>query len=93
MTAPKRLARANDIASREPVRQCVGCRTRAHKRQLLRFVRGGDGEWVLDRAARRDGRGAYLCSAQCAERVKKNKRYKGLAGVTVVPDAWPNKTT
>ena len=39
--------------------------------------------------ARRAGRGAYLCSAKCAQLVKKNKRYKGLAGVPVAPDAWP----
>ena len=74
---------------RVPVRQCVGCRTRAEKPHLLRFVRDGSGGWSADPAARRDGRGAYLCSALCAERVKKNKRYKGLAAVPVAPDAWP----
>jgi predicted RNA-binding protein YlxR (DUF448 family) len=59
---------------------------------LLRFVRDGIG-WSVDPAARRDGRGAYLCSARCVELVRKNKRYKGLAAVPVAPDAWPTTTT
>ena len=36
-----------------------------------------DGRWSADPVARSDGRGAYLCSPQCVERVKKNKKYKG----------------
>jgi len=82
-TTPKRLAQPNDgeLSKREPIRQCVGCRTRADKHTLLRFVRGQDGQWQPDPAARREGRGAYLCSVQCVERVKKNKRYKGIAAV------------
>jgi len=37
--------------------------------------------WQADQPGfrrRRAGRGAYLCSAQCAERARKNKRYPGL---------------
>ena len=62
---------------------------RTEKRRLLRFVRDAHGQWFADPAARRSGRGAYLCSAQCAQTVKKNKRYKGLAAVPVAPDVWP----
>lgn len=71
----------------------MGCRTRAEKPRLLRFVRDPDGQWTADPATRRDGRGAYLCSAQCVERVKKNKKYKGLAAATVPSGAWPTTTT
>jgi len=46
------------------------------------------GQWEYDPAARREGRGAYLCSPQCAQRVTKNKRYKGMAGVEVPAQAW-----
>ena len=92
-TAPKRVARASDGAARAashvPVRQCVACRARAEKRKMLRFVRDTEGQWVADRAARRPGRGAYLCSAECAQTVRKNKRYKGLAAAPVASDAWP----
>ncbi|MBV8499501.1 MAG: YlxR family protein [Candidatus Eremiobacteraeota bacterium] len=63
-----------------PVRSCVGCRRRFAQDALTRFVRTASG-WSADlRGARRKqaGRGAYLCSAECAERARKNKRYPGL---------------
>jgi predicted RNA-binding protein YlxR (DUF448 family) len=44
----------------------------------MRFVKGAAG-WQADRSRRKQpGRGAYLCSAACAERARKNKRYPGL---------------
>ena len=67
--------------SKPPIRSCAGCRTRFEQSKLVRFVRGGDG-WQPDAyAARRKqpGRGVYLCSLQCGERARKNKRYPGLA--------------
>jgi predicted RNA-binding protein YlxR (DUF448 family) len=48
--------------------------------ELTRFVRTATG-WHADPPATRRkqaGRGAYLCSAECAERARKNKRYPGL---------------
>ncbi len=59
-----------------PVRTCVGCRTRREQHELQRFVRVGDG-WSADGDRRHDGRGVYLCGAQCAKAVIKNKRYPG----------------
>ncbi|MBV8068012.1 MAG: YlxR family protein [Candidatus Eremiobacteraeota bacterium] len=63
----------------EPVRTCVGCRRRFAQRELARFVRAAAG-WRLDIANRRrqPGRGAYLCSARCAQAALKNRRYPGL---------------
>jgi uncharacterized protein len=64
---------------REPFRQCVGCRQRFAQRELFRFVRNPAG-WAADRGRKRqEGRGAYLCSLECAQRALKNKRYPGLA--------------
>jgi predicted RNA-binding protein YlxR (DUF448 family) len=45
---------------------------------MVRFVRAPEG-WLPDEARRRPGRGAYLCSAACAARVEKNRRFSGLA--------------
>lgn len=65
-----------------PVRTCVGCRSRLPQAALRRFVRAAGGPppaWRPDPPRRRSpGRGAYLCSDACAQRVKKNKRYPGL---------------
>ncbi len=61
-----------------PERTCVGCRQRREQASLQRFVQAEPASWVLATQPRRPGRGAYLCSLACAERVMKNKRYPGL---------------
>lgn len=66
------------MSTSTPVRTCVGCRERREQHSMVRFTRGTHG-WIPDERARHPGRGAYLCSAKCAERVAKNKRYPGLA--------------
>jgi predicted RNA-binding protein YlxR (DUF448 family) len=66
-----------------PHRMCVGCRERFAQASLRRFVRRAD-LWVADGTRRSDGRGAYLCSRKCAERVAKNKRYPGLSREALV---------
>ncbi|MBC5829731.1 MAG: DUF448 domain-containing protein [Candidatus Eremiobacteraeota bacterium] len=46
---------------------------------MVRFVRR-EQTWIANPEGNKlDGRGAYLCSPQCARRVTKNKRYPGLA--------------
>ncbi|MGH7661801.1 MAG: YlxR family protein [Vulcanimicrobiaceae bacterium] len=62
-----------------PVRTCVGCRERHEQRSMVRFTRAGQSAWMPDGPSRQPGRGAYICSAKCAARVAKNKRYPGLA--------------
>jgi predicted RNA-binding protein YlxR (DUF448 family) len=61
-----------------PQRTCVGCRTVFPQPALRRFTRRESG-WAADTGKRQDGRGAYLCSRECAQRVAKNKRYPGLS--------------
>lgn len=43
-----------------PIRQCIACRERRPKRELLRIVMTPEGP-VLDPTGRRPGRGAYVC--------------------------------
>lgn len=42
-----------------PTRTCIGCRRPDEKRNLVRFVRGADGDLLWDPAAALHGRGAY----------------------------------
>ena len=44
-----------------PQRQCMGCRERKAKKELIRVVRGVDGTVSLDFSGKAPGRGAYLC--------------------------------
>ena len=57
-----------------PQRQCMGCRERKAKKELLRVVRGTDGTVSLDFGGKLNGRGAYLChSVECLKKAQKAK--------------------
>ena len=57
-----------------PMRQCTGCREMKNKKEMMRVLKTGDGEILLDTTGRKNGRGAYLCySLECLEKARKNK--------------------
>ena len=57
-----------------PQRQCMGCRERKAKKELLRVVRGTDGVVSLDFGGKLNGRGAYICAnPQCLSMLNKKK--------------------
>ena len=57
-----------------PMRQCMGCRERKAKRELIRVVRGTDGTVSLDFSGKLNGRGAYLCpDPECLKKAQKAK--------------------
>lgn len=60
-----------------PVRQCMACRSRRPKQELLRIVLS-EGQPTIDPTGRKPGRGAYVCpdKPECwAE--KKLRRFAG----------------
>ena len=57
-----------------PQRQCVGCREKKPKPELIRVVRAPDGAISLDARGKAAGRGAYLCpKAVCLKKAQKNR--------------------
>jgi len=57
-----------------PMRQCMGCRERRAKRELIRVVRCTDGSVCLDFSGKLNGRGAYLCNdVACLQKAQKSK--------------------
>ena len=57
-----------------PQRQCMGCRERKDKRDLIRVVRSPEGTVSLDFSGRLNGRGAYLCpNPECLKRAVRSK--------------------
>ena len=55
-----------------PQRQCMGCRERKSKREMIRVVRGTDGTVHLDFGGKAPGRGAYLCpNSECLKKAMK----------------------
>ena len=57
-----------------PMRLCTGCREMKNKKEMMRVLKTGEGEILLDTTGRKNGRGAYLCySLECLEKARKNK--------------------
>ena len=57
-----------------PMRQCMGCRERKEKRELIRVVRSPEGTVSLDFKGKLPGRGAYICPSEaCLKKALKSK--------------------
>lgn len=58
-----------------PQRMCTGCMEMKPKKELIRVVRGTEGEISVDLTGKKNGRGAYICkSMDCLEKAFKAKR-------------------
>ena len=72
-----------------PMRQCMGCRERLEKRQLIRVVRSPEGEVSLDFSGKKNGRGAYLCpDPQCLKKAIKSKSLDRSLEVTIPQEIY-----
>ena len=72
-----------------PQRQCMGCRERREKRQLIRVVRSPEGEVSLDFSGKKNGRGAYLCpDPQCLKKAIKSKALERSLEVTIPQEIY-----
>ncbi len=57
-----------------PQRQCMGCRERKNKRDMIRVVRETSGNVSLDFSGKLNGRGAYVCpDPECLKKARKAK--------------------
>ncbi len=56
-----------------PQRQCMGCRERKAKKDMIRVVRSTDGTVMLDFSGKLNGRGAYICpDPECLKKAQKS---------------------
>lgn len=71
---------------KKPIRTCIACRKEFEKDQLVRIVRTPEGEYIVDKTGKANGRGAYICSSdECVKKLKKN-RLLNRAFATAIPD-------
>ena len=61
---------------KKPQRQCIACRACRDKQDLIRVVKTKEGEIMLDRTGRKNGRGAYLCANGVFEKSMEKQRPK-----------------
>ena len=72
-----------------PQRQCMGCRERKAKRELIRVVRQPDGTVSLDFGGKMNGRGAYICpNPECLKKVQKSKALDRSLEVTIPAEVY-----
>jgi len=72
-----------------PQRQCMGCRERMDKRQLIRVVRTPEGNVQLDFSGKLNGRGAYICpKADCLKKARKAKALDRSLEVTIPEEVY-----
>ena len=56
-----------------PQRTCIVCRKKDDKTAFIRVVKTPDGNFVLDKTGKINGRGAYICNSEtCINNCKKN---------------------
>ena len=72
-----------------PQRQCMGCRERKAKREMIRVVRCTDGSVNLDFGGKMNGRGAYICpNAECLKKALRSKALDRSLEVTIPEEVY-----
>ena len=72
-----------------PQRQCMGCRERKAKKEMIRVVRGTDGTVSLDFSGKLNGRGAYICpDSECLKKAKKAKSLERALEVPIPEEVY-----
>jgi len=72
-----------------PQRQCMGCRERKNKRDMIRVVRSPEGNVSLDFGGKAPGRGAYICpSAECLKRAIRSKALDRSLEITIPEEVY-----
>ena len=67
-----------------PQRQCMGCRERKAKREMIRVVRCTDGSVNLDFSGKMNGRGAYVCpNPECLKKALRSRALDRSLEVTI----------
>ena len=72
-----------------PQRQCMGCRERKEKRQLIRVVRKTDGSVCVDFSGKVSVRGAYICPDKaCLNKALKSKSLERSLEVAIPEEVY-----
>ena len=72
-----------------PQRQCMGCRERKEKRQMIRVVRTPEGAVNLDFSGKMNGRGAYICpNPDCLKKALRSKALDRSLEVTIPQEVY-----
>ena len=72
-----------------PQRQCMGCRERKAKRDMIRVVRTTEGTVTLDFGGKLNGRGAYVCpDPECLKKAQRSKALERSLEVAIPDEVY-----
>ena len=72
-----------------PMRQCMGCRERKAKKEMIRVVRTTEGTVSLDFSGKLNGRGAYVCpNMECLKKAMKSRSLDRQLEVTIPQEVY-----
>ena len=72
-----------------PQRQCMGCRERKNKRDMIRVVRTTEGTVSLDFGGKMNGRGAYVCpDPECLKNCRKSRSLERCLETPIPEDVY-----
>ena len=72
-----------------PMRQCMGCRERKPKRELVRIVRSPEGVVSVDQKGKAPGRGMYICpDPECLKQARRSKALDRSLEVTIPEEVY-----
>ena len=72
-----------------PLRQCIGCGEMKSKREMIRVIKTPEDEILLDATGRKNGRGAYLCTAmECLKKAVKSKGLERSFKMAIPPEVY-----
>jgi predicted RNA-binding protein YlxR (DUF448 family) len=79
---------------RVPLRQCLGCREMKPKHELIRVVRGKEGDISLDLRGKKSGRGAYICPLEaCFVKAKKARALERALSIEIPTEVYEQMRT
>ena len=76
-----------------PQRQCMGCRERKAKRDMIRVVRTTEGAVSLDFSGKLNGRGAYVCpDMECLKKAQKSRSLERCLEIEIPQEVYDRLT-
>ncbi len=76
-------------SQKTPLRMCVGCGEMKEKRELIRVVKTKEGEILIDKTGKQNGRGAYICDdKKCLQLAIKAHRLEKAFGTAVAEEIY-----
>ena len=74
-----------------PQRTCIGCNCKKGKEELIRIVKDKNGNIIIDKNGKAEGRGAYICdNIDCLENAIKTRRLERTFKQKIDADIYEN---